>query len=427
MTTRDQITFPENYDKSNVKSESDLMVAIRFSKLGNNLEIAKSLLENYGDINKQDKKGRTLLINALLIEDDTVNTEIIKIIIEKGANVNKIINPIIPFLNKLTTENLISSELSQDIHDCINKRYDDNIPLMLALEKNYVDIMDILLEKGANIDERNSDGYTILIKSIRNKNLEAIKLVLKYKPNIEILSNTKRTALYYTINDFNIDSIKLLLDAGAYMYSKNNSDSPFIKVIDNDLSYKGCNASKLFFEKGADIKMLNKNGVEYLRRAISKKNLPLIKLLIENGVDVNNEDINSVSSLLYAFEKSKNDDLLEIIKLMISKGGKYDQEYALNNTDASNTQLIKMIKCISDKLLKDAIKVKNINMIKLLILKKWGDNDTFLEIIRLNNLELVQLYCEHNKSTLFQSEILEKIINDAISIDILDFIYEKFQ
>lgn len=256
MTTREQITLLENYNKSQYDTDSDLELAIRFSKLGNNLEIAKTLLENHGDINKQDTNGRSLLINSLLFIADFVDTEIIKLILEKGADVNKTSHPIIPIINKLTSEGTITKELSDDFMKLVNKKYCVYIPLLLCGYQ--VDIIKLLLEKGANINEQNKIGYTLLISSTRSQYTEAIKLVLEYKPDVDIMSNNDRTALYYAIANYNIESIKLLLDAGAYMYSKNGSDSPFKLVLYDDICYNRSEATKLFFEKRCKNRNVNK-------------------------------------------------------------------------------------------------------------------------------------------------------------------------
>ena len=181
-----------------------------------------------------------------------------------------------------------------------------------------------------------------------------------------------------------------------------------------------------FSKKGAKIEMLTNNGIDDCLKAIKNKRILIIKLLIENGVDMNKEEKLSKSLLNECFSVSKNDDLIEIIKLMILKGGKFNKKDALNNIHESNKELIKLIESTND-LVKEAIKLKNINMIKILIKKGCIDESIFLEIIRLNNLELLQFYCEHVKITLTQNEILEKIINDAIEYDILTFIYEKIK
>ena len=204
---------------------------------------------------------------------------------------------------------------------------------------------------------------------------------------------------------YRIDVIKLLLDKGAYMYSKNNSHSPLQKAIDKCLYDNWDAALILFFEKGIEIKMLLDKGVYLLEQAINKKKIPIIKLLLENGVKINKGSVCKTTPLTRAFTKSENDDLLEIIKFMIQKGGKIKKEVILESINPSNGELIKILKGTSNNLLKEAIKLKNINMIKLLIQKGETNDDIFFDVIRLNNIELMQIYYDCAKPILKRDDI----------------------
>ena len=435
MTTRDKITFPEN-EKSKYESESDLMVAIRFSKLGTNFDIAKSLLDNYDDINKEDTEGKTLLVTSLSMNKTYIDTNIIKLIIEKGAHINKKIHPFIDYINKFESE--IPNELKKKINNLINEYSDKNSPLTCAYRNYHLDILQILLEKGANINEQDKYGDTILIRILDHLNLDTItmklfKILLEFDKNIDMINNQKVTALYIAIQYHPIEIIKLLLDKGACMYSINGSYSVFTQVIQGCFVSDWFDKAELFFERGAKIEMLPNGGVEQLSRAISEKKYKVVRLLVEHGVSVNSEieeykDENNKgiwTPLYFAFSKSRNDDYLEIIKIMIEKGGVIDKEIILKSIHESNTELIKIIKG-SNELLSEAIKSKNINMIKLLIQKENMNDDIFFEVIKLNNMELLQLYYNCAKPLLKRDYILRKIMNDQCDLDILNFIYEKF-
>ena len=428
MTIRDKITFPEN-EKLKYELESNLIVSIRYSKLGSNLDIAKYLIENYGDINKEDLVGKTLLIRSLTMEQTYVDTNIIKFIILKGANVNKKVNALIEQTNKSG----ISNKLKTKINDLINDHEYEHCPLILAFENKYFDIIKLLLEKGADVNITDQSGNTLLMRSVYYGEVDAVRIILEFNPNLDVINEQNWSALYIAVEKHNIDIVKLLLDKGACMYKKDNSSSPFIRAMCSSLWENLYNVNnndivELFFENGAKIDILSNNGCDFLMDAISRKNLKIVKLLLENGVPINSNLSNTddMTPLDFAFNKSRDDDCLEIIKFMIKKSGKYDKEKALKTTLKNNIKLFKIIKGEDSELLIEAIKSKNINMIKLLIKKGEANENIFFDIIKLNDMELMKLYCDNVKLSLKSDDILKIIINDNINLDILNFIYEKF-
>lgn len=420
MTTREQITLPENKNLSRYDDSSDLILAIRFSKLGKNFEIAKELLEKYERINKIDENGVTLLINILLFDTEYVNSDLIKIIIERGSHVNKLFNPIISMLDQFTSGYPIKS--LNEVKDFVKKQAINYVPLTMAASNK--DIVKLLLEKGANIDQQDTYGDTLLIKTVANNDCEIVKLALEYKANVNLLDNDGRSALFYATSRGKTEYVKLLLDAGANINSE--KCCPFTKAISDYIDgFFTDRVVNVFFEKGAKIEMLKNNGIDILKNAIYNNNHNVCELLVNNGVDVNKE-INGISALNYAIKNSMNDSLLIVIKYMIEKGGKVDKVHSLKITNINNKKLIKIFEINENELLIKAVKSKNINMIKLLLKEGNGNDDILMEIIRMNDLDLLKLYCDNYKTKLARNDILNALIDDTINCDILDFIYGKF-
>lgn len=271
MSIRDSITIPKNKKICDYE-ESDLLLAIRFSKLGTNFDIAKKLLESYGNINKVDKNECTLLITSLFLDEEYINTNIIKLIIEKGANINNSNHEIMHFINKLENEEFLSNKLKKALVHCIDGIHTNYIPLIIA---SSTDIVEFLLEKGANINEQNEFKKTFLIKNVEYGNIEYVKIALREKADVDITSNYDRTALSYAVEYGNHEIIKLLLDSGSNMYFKKRHQSPFEEAL-----YKNIEIAKLFFMKGAKIEMLENNGINILEKYIKENNFGMVELLI---------------------------------------------------------------------------------------------------------------------------------------------------
>ena len=424
LLTRDLITFPAN-KKSEYDTKTDLMVAIELSALGTNCDIAKSLLENYGNINKEDstsEESRTLLTKTLLMDSEYMNTEIIKYIIEKGASVNKLPNPFKK--NNIKMGSDFSEELMEYVNECVDKRYGKYIPIRLAAIKKYGDIVKLMLEKGCDINESNNECDTMLVIAVRNNQLELVKLALEYKANV----NTDYPPLFVAIYYGFIECAKLLLNAGANI-NPNKYEYLFEKAIEMDMNISdNYETTRLFFEKGASIHMLPEKGIKILKTAIAKNNHGMVELLLDNGVDINQEkEYPYLTLFVQTLGKSDKDSHEKIIRIMLKHNVKYDLTVALNWTNKNNIIIRNLLEETNVELLISAIKLKNINMVKVLIKKEKYSEETFIKIIKCNNLELIKCYFENIKPKTSLNNILGKIMNETIDYDILNFISENLK
>ena len=420
MTTRDLITFPENKTKSEYESQSDLLLAIEFSKLGTNLEIAKTLLENYGNIDKQDKESRTLLVNSLLLNPEYVDTEIIKyIILVKGANINKLTNPYKNEMNKIVEKD--TECFIECINNLINERYAKYVPLILAARRNYNDVINILLERGCNVDEKDYYDDNLLSIACSYNKTELVKIALNYKANIDV------TILKKAFSNRHIESLKLLLNSDAFICSNKYGDL-FEKAIIMDMDLNNnCELTKLFLLKEAKIEILDDKGFYALRVAIEKNHYNMVCLLIQNGIDINYTRAGSYSPFERIINESRDDSHLKIFKLMLSKGMKLDSKTALHIINPNNRKIIKLLKEEPQDLLNKAIQSKNINMIKILIKKEDNSEKTLIEIIKLNNQDLVKFYFENVKPLTTLNFVLKKIMDEVIDYDMLKLISENLK
>ena len=79
---------------------------------------------------------------------------------------------------------------------------------------------------------------------------------------------------------------------------------------------------KLLIENGADINKSNNDGWTSLYLAVNKRHLEVIKLLIENGADINKSNNNGWTPLNIA----ANNGHLEIVKLLIENGADISED-----------------------------------------------------------------------------------------------------
>lgn len=104
-------------------------------------------------------------------------------------------------------------------------------PLMIACKYGYDDIIELVIERGANIHYKNLDGYGCLFQAIRLRQLDVIELLLSKGIHIHDKTNNNYSSFIFACknaysrfpsfdNPFNTDpilveSVKLLLSYGA--------------------------------------------------------------------------------------------------------------------------------------------------------------------------------------------------------------------
>lgn len=135
-------------------------------------------------------------------ETDQVVSEMLQILIDKGADVN--------------------------IHS------EDRYPLLHAVEEQSPLIVKILLEANANVNIKDKTGETPLTSAVIDENVEILKLLLEYtdKDSIdEIGSIWVKSPLGIAFRKVNLEIIELLLKNGAnpFLLDWDNGNIPMIE------------------------------------------------------------------------------------------------------------------------------------------------------------------------------------------------------
>ncbi|WP_039456221.1 ankyrin repeat domain-containing protein [Candidatus Jidaibacter acanthamoebae] len=335
--------------------------------------------------NSEDRFYNSL---AVAVEQKDYKIEIIKLLLENGANVNAIkYEPIISRAVRYERIEIIRVLLG-DKNIFLNLKKEDN-PLYIAVSMGSYDIINLLLEAGAdpNIQlnlkpDREIDFFrkkvscfdTVLDKAIDAGDYRIVELLLKYRANPNIPSAGSSDWGKYCFEEYNLYPLQRAI--------KNNN----ITLTKTLLAYKADpNISSAYPQYKED-------SFNLLYEAIYSKNIELVRLLLEHGGDPNGNSRHP-NPIRYAFKNN-----IEIAKLIISYSSKFQKE---RNLALTKKNLLNAIA--------HAIDYNSINIIKLIFSSYYNiylDNE-------VGSCLLVE--AAWNKSNL---EIINCLIDNKVNINI---------
>jgi ankyrin repeat protein len=331
------------------EGETALMTAARTG----NVDAVKVLLAHGADVNaKENWHGETALMWAVSEKHAAVARELLA----KGANVN--------------ARSMVNNWERQNSAEPREKWLPlGGLPaLEFAARDGCVECISVLLAAGADINGVDEDGITALVSALINGHYDVAGLLLEKGANPNIGDRTGRTPLYAAV-DFHtipasnrpapkeidneltsLDIVNRLLAKGANVNAQLKQQVPYRAKLDrgqDTMLTTGTTpllraakagdtvAMKLLLEKGADIKLTTRNGVNPLmaaagigskeedgtgRRKTQADAIEAIKLCLEAGIDINAVD-NRGQTAVHGAAFWGFDD---VIQFLADRGAKLD-------------------------------------------------------------------------------------------------------
>ncbi|CAF1255635.1 unnamed protein product [Adineta ricciae] len=254
-------------DNLNITGQTALFMAT----LKDRVDVVKFLIHRGAQVNVKNRYG----VSPLLLCAESGNQELVRALVEAGADVN--VTP----QGELAEENLLAGQT----------------PLFGAAKKGHVEICEYLIQNGANVNAVTMTGATALYTATEEAHLDVIELLIRHGADVN------RSPKGQVARDLHIEYQTPLLIACMRNYDavirhliRSNADvnvtsergsSPFLAIC----QHNNVEIAQLLIEHGArydvEAKNLYDGKINGLIVAAEAGSFDILRLLVERGLDVN--------------------------------------------------------------------------------------------------------------------------------------------
>lgn len=208
--------------------------------------------------------------------------------------------------------NIIKDNNVQELKNLLDNGYDINTKIYRQSMLQYVflnfpdniDIINLLLEYGINIEEKDDLGFTILHIVCLNNYIKSAKILLDKGANVDT-SRFGETPLHTAVLNGDTQLVQLLLNYGANIENSHFGEKPLhTAILNGDIEIV-----QILLNYGANIEAKNANGESPLHYAALEGFYDIVKLLIEKGADIEVCDDNNYLPI----DKALNPDIQELL------------------------------------------------------------------------------------------------------------------
>ncbi|XP_053596593.1 putative ankyrin repeat protein RF_0381 [Microplitis demolitor] len=342
----------------------------------NNYDIVKHLIDRKVNVNAIDKSVTSQYYGCspLYIAIKNHNKEIITLLLEYGAKVDNDEFIKTPLGIACECGNFELVQTFVKAGADINKISNKAMPLYWAVSKQNFEIAEYLVKFKANINI-SYKGTTLLQKAVESGNTKLVKLLLKNDVELDAINDSGDTALIVAVEIDHLEMIEILIDAGATVNSSNETIySPLHRAVQRS----NYNITQYLIKKKAEINSIRFSKTP-LNIACYNGRKDIAELLIKNGAIVDDERV-YMTALGIACEQAN----FELVELLVKSGSSVDLRSggATPLYWAVNSKNFRIVKYVIDRGVGD------------IDAGRWGTSPLYLAI-KNQDLNIVEFLIEH--------------------------------
>ncbi|KAG8184304.1 hypothetical protein JTE90_008988 [Oedothorax gibbosus] len=278
-------------------------------------ELTQLLLAMKANIEDRGLKDKTPLMEAA----EQGNTEIVKLLLQHGADVNAQICQDKKKATKIKACDMKpQTELQQQqLQQQLQQQQpvpEGNTPLIFACAAGHVDTVRLLLDAGASLEVHNENGHTPLMETASAGHVEVAKLLVERGASINTHSNEfKESALTLACYKGHLEMVRFLLEAGADREHKTDEMHTALMEASMDGHVE---VARLLLDSGAQVNMPADSFESPLTLAACGGHVELAMLLLDRGANIEEVNDEGYTPLMEAAREGHE----EMVALLLSQG-----------------------------------------------------------------------------------------------------------
>jgi ankyrin repeat protein/predicted Ser/Thr protein kinase len=187
--------------------------------------------------------------------------------------------------------------------------------LIIAAARGDLQITTSLLDRGADVNARDGQGWTALLGAVDRGSAEIARLLLDRGADVNAARETGVTPLLIAASRGDQTIVEMLLDRGADV---NAQDDQGWTALSGAADRGHHEIARLLLERGADVNAARESGVTSLMIAASRGDHELVQMLLDRGANVNARSADGTTALGSAVDRGH----AEIVELLLDRGGR---------------------------------------------------------------------------------------------------------
>ena len=186
--------------------------------------------------------------------------------------------------------------------------------LHLASREGHLDLVELLLSKGWNIEARDRLLNTPLHLACHRGHAQVVSALLRRRADSQAGDNAGRKAIHYACSALDSETLKILLkqDRDGVLYTDNSGRGPMHYVVFNN-SARQIDFIRVLLENGCQVDAVDSVGRTALHYACEASRSRCIPMLLKNGAKLAVKDVAGKTPV----ELVKNDQIHQLISLYV--------------------------------------------------------------------------------------------------------------